>query len=53
MAHANLTRQLAQREALDAVLAQAALGLGEQCATQVAVVIGALAASAREGNGTM
>ena len=42
MADADLARKLAQRQLLNAALADGALGLREQSRAQVAVVIGAL-----------
>ena len=39
VAHADLTREVAQRQALDAVFPHAVLGLGEERGAQVAVVI--------------
>ena len=42
VADADLARELAQRQVLDAALADGALGLREQSRAQVAVVIGAL-----------
>ena len=45
MADADLPRKLAQRQLIDAMLAEGALGLREQSRAQVAVVIGALTSS--------